>query len=760
MKKIKVLLFVTLFAAMHAYADGVINAINVVGNQRVEESTIKEYFGLEVGQSLDESAKSEAVKRLYATTLFEDISIKYDQGKVTIAVQETPLVSKVVFVGNSKVKSATLSDNIFTVAGESLKKSRLASDVEKIKEIYKKSGRFTVAVSSQIEQQENNRVKVIFNIKEGPKTGVRKIVFVGNDHYTNSELRSLVLTKESRWFRFLESNDTYDPDRIEVDKHLLKQFYNSVGYADFKVLSVTADLDPTREGFTLTFSIDEGDKYSFGKIYSVNKIANIDNSEIDRFIKNETGNTFNLTRMERLCEKITSYLGGKGYPQVDVYPETIINNETKTVDVKIVVDEAKKIFINKINIEGNLKTEDYVIRRQLKIAEGDIYNRSKIERGEQNIRNLDYFEKLDLSIAPTKYDDKYDININVEEKSTTSLGLDLGYNSAGGPFGRISFLERNLVGTGKQFGTGVQVGKKHTNYYANLTEPNFLDRDLSLSGNFFRNQSGRKSGFVNGEQNYSIKSTGVSTSLGYDITEDLSHSVDYLIKQDVLRAPSSSSSRFIVEQMGTTVTSAIGHTLTYDRLDSRVLPKNGFSLSGTQEYAGLGGDNRYLKHEVEGKVYKSFVDNKYTVKLSANSGIIQGADGKKVRIFDRFNLGDSSLRGFEYGGVGPRDKVTHEGLGGQKYYSLSTELNFPLGLPEEFNVIGALFADAGALWDVDSKASTIQGIHNDKSLRASVGFGFLWITRIAPIRMDWGFPVKKEHYDEKKTFHLRFSTHF
>ena len=760
MNKVIRLIFLasSLFVFSYAVADEKITKIVVHGNQRIQTSTIEEYIGLREGQQFSLESQNDAVKSLYATSLFEDVSINFVNGVLRVDVKETPFVSKVTFTGNSKIKSAILTNEISTVAGESLRKAKLRADVEKIKEMYKRSGRFSVNVNSKIEEQGNNAVKVIFQITEGPKTGVKSIYFAGNANYSNSELRSVIMTKESKWFRFLETNDTYDPDRIEYDKHLLAKFYNSVGFADFNVISVTADLLPTKEGFILTYSVDEGNKYQFGNITVNNKLKNVETAEVEKFISQKKGETFNLDAMESIAEKITSYLGSRGYPQVEVYPDIKPNREARIVDVVIVVDQADKIFINKINIEGNLKTEDHVIRRQLKIAEGDIFNRSKIEKGEQNIRNLDYFDKLMLKIAPTDRRDRYDINIDVEEKSTSSIGLDLGYNTAGGPFGRISFLERNLLGTGKYLNAGIQVGKKSISYYGGVTNPHFLDKDLSLGVNFFRTQDGRGSGFGNGEQNYSKTSTGGKTSIGYDITDDLSHEVEYLLKQDKLSGPSDSASVFIKEQMGKFTTSAIGHSLTYDRTDSRILPKNGYLIVGSQEFAGVGGNTKYLKHELDGKYFKSFVENKYTLKLSAAAGHIKGVSGKKVRISDRFNLGDASLRGFASGGIGPRDKKTDEGFGGQKYYTVSSELNFPLGLPQEFNVTGAVFADAGSLWDADSKSSTPEGFYNDKALRASVGFGFIWITKIAPIKVYWGFPMKKQKYDEKQTFHIQFST--
>ena len=753
---LKAIFFLVILAVSSLSVAAVIEKINAQGNQRIEESTIVEYLGVQVGDKYSLEAKSRAVKNLFSTSLFEDVDISFHKGVLKVKVKETPFVSKIVFTGNNKIKTSLLANEIYTTPGESLRKAKVRTDVEKIKEIYKRSGRFSVQVKSRLEKQENNRVKVIFDIEEGPKTGVKKIYFVGNENYKDSELRSIVMTKESKWFRFLETNDTYDPDRIEYDKHLLKQFYNSVGFADFSVISVTADLLPTKEGFVVTYSIEEGSKYRFGKINLDNKLASINDKEIWKFIENKTGETFNLSAVHRMGDKISTYLAGKGYPQVDIKPHLVPHRDTNIVDVTIIVDHAAKVFVNQINIDGNLKTEDHVIRRQLKISEGDVYNRGKIEKGERNIRNLDYFSKLDLRVEPTNKSDRYNLNINVEEKSTASIGLDLGYNTTGGPFGRVHFSERNLVGTGKHLDMSLQAGKKSIYYHAGITDPYFLDKDLSLGGSVFLSNNGSGSGFGNGEQNYAMLSKGAKVLAGYDITDDLSHDVDYLIKKDSLKSSKISSSIFIQEQMGNFTTSAISHSLTYDKVDSRYLPKNGYILSGTQEFAGLGGNTKYLKHDLDAKYFKSFVENKYTIKFSAAGGVITGIYGKKVRISDRFNLGGHSLRGFASAGIGPRDKITKEGLGGDKYYSFSTELSFPVGLPEEFNVTGAVFVDAGSLWGASSKRS--EGFYNDKGLRSSYGFGVLWVTRVAPIRLDWGFPIKKKKYDETETFHIKFST--
>ncbi|MFY9590127.1 outer membrane protein assembly factor BamA [Rickettsia endosymbiont of Halotydeus destructor] len=759
------ILAITVFYYHFSLANGVIQKVTIEGNHRVERSTVESYLKLKVGDVYNGSKEDEAIKNLYATSLFKSINIKLlDKGNLVVTVTETPFISSVVFSGNSKLKTGMLAKEIYTMAGESLSQAKIELDVKKILEMYKRSGRFATIVTPKIENLENNRVKVIFDIAEGPKTGIKYIYFSGNEHYRDGELKTVILTKESRWFRFLETNDTYDPDRIEYDKELLKEFYQSVGFADFRLISATATLSPTKEYFTLTYSLDEGDKYKLGNITIDNKLPNVNISEINKFITVKQGDVFNMKALDNAAEKIAGYFASMGYPAVNVYPDIENKNSDHTINIKFIIDKADRVFINKININNNLKTEDKVIRREFKVEEGDIFNRTYIEKSERNLRNLDYFEKVAITVTPTKEKDKYDLNIDVDEKSTSSIGFDLGYNTSGGIFGRLSFSERNLVGTGKLLNAGIQMGKSSASYYAGITEPHFLDRDLSLSENIFRNYSGRGSTLMSqGDQSYKTHSIGSQTSLGYEIMEDLSHKIDYLIKQDTLNDLSPSNSGFLPEQMGTFITSAIGHTITYDQTDSRIIPKNGYLISGTQEFAGVGGNNKYLKHELDGKYFKSFINNKLTLKLSAAGGSILGVAGKTVRISDRFNLGDYTLRGFASGGVGPREKVTNKGLGGEKYYTFSTELNFPTPLPEEFNLTGAVFMDLGSLWGVGLNKKKFQspnGFYNDKSLRASVGFGFIWVTRFAPIRMDWGFPIKKKKYDDTQTFHLKFSTHF
>ncbi len=655
-----------------------------------------------------------------------------------------------------------------------MSKSSIQADIEKILEIYKKSGRFSVTVEALIEKQENSRVKVIFSVTEGPKTAIRNVYFVGNENYHDSELRTIVLSKETAWYKFLDSNDTYDPDRMEYDKELLREFYHSVGFADARVISATAELSPTKTHFTLIYSVEEGQKYKLGKIEVNNQMPDIDTTSIAKLITAKEGDTFNMTALEKIGEKISESLSDKGYPQVSVSPELTKDRNSQTVGVTFLIEKADKVFINKINITGNPKTSEKVIRREFKLQEGDVYNNTRKEKSERALRNLDYFEKISVQPVPTKNAGRYDLNVDVQEKSTASISLDFGYNSQEGPFGQISLLERNLLGTGRIFNGGIHKSRKSITYSAGITDPHFMDKDLSLGVNFFNSKTGvtKHGSFGNAEQPYSVDTIGTKLNLGYDITDDLYHSLGYTIKKDDIKdgkdkdKDKDKKDRYISlveEQTGKYTTSAIDHTLTYDRLDSRIIPKNGYIFSGSQAYAGLGGTNHYFKNEVDGKYFKSFFNNKVTLKLVGEAGIIQGTSHHTVRLNDRFRVGDTNLRGFAPGGIGPRDKKTGEGLGGQKYYTFTTELNFPVGLPEEMNFTGAAFVDVGALWGFDiSKKSKYKRdqAHDSKAPRVSAGVGFIWITKIAPIRIDWALPLRYKKYDEQQRFHIRMTTHF
>lgn len=754
----------TILAANSALA-GKVERIVIENNKRIEDSTIVNYLYLKKGQEATKDAQTKSIHSLYDTSLFENVKVTYNNGTLKVYVEEMPLIIKVLVKGNGKIGTKTIDKAINTRAGHSLKNRELDLDVQKILEIYKKSGRFAATVRPEIKRLANNRVKVIFHISEGPKTAIKKIRFIGNKNYRDHHLRATILTRESAWWRFLSSDDTYDPDRMEYDQMLLTSFYQSVGYADFRMLSANAELSPTKDHFILTYAFEEGPKYKFGSSELNNNIPSIDARRLKRMARISRGKTYSNKVIERIEDKLSTHLADKGYPQANVYHILEKDPKSKIVNVRFMIDPSEKVFIRKINIKGNLKTHDNVIRREFRIEEGDVYNRSYIEKGDRNLRMLNYFETIKVKPTQTSNPRKYDLDVEVEEKSTTSIGLEGGYNTASGPFARVSFEDRNLLGTGKFLNTGVQVAKRNTAYNFGITDPYFMGRDLSLGTSLFYTHqgSGHASQFMGESNPYTLNTAGARTSLGYDLFDDLHHSVSYTIKKDDLSVSQTQHSAFVREQIGKFTTSAAGQTLTLNKLDNNYAPKSGFLVSATQEYAGLGGNNKYLKHEASVSNYTSYYENSVTLKLSGEFGTIHGLNKKKVRISDRFNLGDQTLRGFGSRGIGPADKRTGEKLGGKKYYAATAELQFPVGAPEEFNLSGAAFVDVGGVYGIDVKKDSIyqkEDVRDNNAPRISYGLGLIWNTRFAPIKLYYGFRHRKQKYDEVQPWTISLTTAF
>jgi outer membrane protein insertion porin family len=540
-----------LIAPFSALSNGKVSKIIIEGNKRVEASTIKNYLPIKVGDKTDVERQQESIQKLYKTHLFENVRIKYNDGVLKVKVEETPLVVKVVIKGNSKIGSKNINKVILTKSGQSLKAKELEHDLEKIIEMYKKSGRFSANVNYKVEKLKNNRVKIVFNVMEGPKTSVKRIRFVGNKHYRDDHLRSIILTKESKWFRFLSSDDTYDPDRMEYDQMLLSQFYKSVGYADFKIISANAELAPTKDHFKLYYAFDEGQKYKFGTKELSNNISAVKDKYIMRLLKVKKNAKYNANLIESIEQDVSDYLANKGYPAANVYHVLDKDANSRTINVRFIVDQSDKIYINKINISGNLKTHDNVIRREFDTQEGDLFNRSHIEKGDRNLRMLNYFEKVLVKPVATKNHGRYNIDIEVEEKSTTSIGLEGGYNSSIGPFASVNFQDRNLLGTGKSLDAGMRVAKKNTSYNFGITDPYFMGRDMSLGTSLFYTHVGadHASSFFGEGSNYTLDTKGGRLSLGYELFDDMRHNVFYTIKRDELKVSQRQESAFIREQV-------------------------------------------------------------------------------------------------------------------------------------------------------------------------------------------------------------------
>lgn len=560
-----------------------------------------------------------------------------------------------------------------------------------------------------------------------------------------------MLSKEARWYRWFTSTDTYDPDRFAYDQELLRRFYFNHGYIDFEVVSSSAELSPNRKDFYLTLMLSEGKKYKVGKIDITSSLKGFNPETVRTVPTFKTGKTFNQSKVDDSVLALTNAVGAQGFPFVDV-DYKLNKHDDATVDVVFDVKEGQHLFIDRIDIRGNNRTQDRVIRREFRFSEGDAYSPAKIRRTRQRIENLNYFEKVDINIEPSEdAPDKATLRADVTEKSTGALKLGIGWSSYDGPLAEVSVQERNFLGTGRVVGASASVAEQKTLFDISFVEPWFLDRELSWGVDLFyltRNYKDTSS--------YNSEMAGFSNSFGWKYTEELSHTVKYTLRNDKIFDISAGASRYVREQEGTTTTSMISQSLFWDYLDNRYNPTDGWYLSLSNDLAGLGGDNRYLRSDYSFGTYTPLSD-KWVLGLSTTGGYIFGF-GQDVRLNNRYFLGGGNLRGFETGGVTARAKQGNDSLGGNWQLTASAQLMFPLGLPSEFGMKGKIFTD----WGVTGKPSGFNEseMWYSSKLRGSIGIGFVWSSPLGPINIDYAIPVRKESFDQTEYFRLNFGTGF
>ena len=560
-----------------------------------------------------------------------------------------------------------------------------------------------------------------------------------------------MLSKEARWYRWFTSTDTYDPDRFAYDQELLRRFYFNHGYIDFEVVSSSAELSPNRKDFYLTLMLSEGKKYKVGKIDITSSLKGFNPETVRTVPTFKAGKTFNQSKVDDSVLALTNAVGAQGFPFVDV-DYKLNKHDDATVDVVFDVKEGQHLFIDRIDIRGNNRTQDRVIRREFRFSEGDAYSPAKIRRTRQRIENLNYFEKVDINIEPSEdAPDKATLRADVTEKSTGALKLGIGWSSYDGPLAEVSVQERNFLGTGRVVGASASVAEQKTLFDISFVEPWFLDRELSWGVDLFyltRNYKDTSS--------YNSEMAGFSNSFGWKYTEELSHTVKYTLRNDKIFDISAGASRYVREQEGTTTTSMISQSLFWDYLDNRYNPTDGWYLSLSNDLAGLGGDNRYLRSDYSFGTYTPLSD-KWVLGLSTTGGYIFGF-GQDVRLNNRYFLGGGNLRGFETGGVTARAKQGNDSLGGNWQLTASAQLMFPLGLPSEFGMKGKIFTD----WGVTGKPSGFNEseMWYSSKLRGSIGIGFVWSSPLGPINIDYAIPVRKESFDQTEYFRLNFGTGF
>ena len=738
-------------ALASAQGKGVVQDVHVSGNQRVETQTILSYLGIHKGDLVDQQDMNRAMKDLFATGFFADVSVRSDAGMVAVDVVENPVVNQVFFEGNSSLETSKLQSELQLKARAIYTRPKVQEDLSRLLELYRRSGRFSATVTPKVIQREQNRVDIVYEVVEGDVTRIEHIDFIGNENFKTSTLQDVVRSSERCWYCFLSDNDKYDPDRMDYDKELLRKFYTSQGYADFKVKSSLAELSQDKKAFYLTFTIDEGARYTLNKVSVASSLGEGAGTDLTELLSTHEGDVYDGSEVELSVDKLVEELGNRGFAFVDIDPEIKRNPASNTLDLVYTIKEGPRVYVEKINITGNQRTLDEVVRREFRLAEGDPFNTSKLQRTEQRLKNLRYFEDVKVTQEKGSAPDRVVINVALQEMSTGEISLGAGYSTTDGPLADFGVRERNLLGRGQDLKFKATVAAERQQYDVGFTEPYFLDRELSAGVDLFKITQDFTT-----ESSFDRETNGVRLRAGYSLAEHLNHSMYYSLEQVDITNVETTASRYIREQEGTNVTSLVGHSLMYDMRNNNFDPTEGYMVKVTQEIAGLGGDSKFLRHEAKGSYYYPITSD-LTFMLAGTGGHVFGLQNEDVKINDRFFVGGRTFRGFNNAGIGPRDKNTADALGGNAYYVGTAEVTFPLGLPEDLGFRGALFSDAGSLFSLDETGSDV---FDETALRASYGVGVLWKSPFGPIRLDFAKAFKKQDYDETEVFRFNFGTAF
>jgi outer membrane protein insertion porin family len=802
-------------------------SIQVEGNRRVEIETIRSYFKPGPGGHLDQGHIDDGLKALIETGLFQDVKISQSGGRILVTVIENPVIGRIAFEGNKKVKDEQLSAEIQSKPRGTLSRPMVQSDAQRIAEIYRRSGRYDVRVNPEIIEQPNNRVDLVFTITEGSKTGVRSIDFVGNVAYSSYRLRDIIKTRESNLLSFLGGADVYDPDRVEADRDLIRRYYLKHGFADVQVVAALTEYDPDRKGFLVTFKIEEGQQYRVASVNFASSISTLDGNALRGFSRVNVGSLYNAEALEKSVEEMQIDASRRGYAFAIVRPRGDRNFEAHTVSITFAIDEGPRTYIERISVRGNTRTRDYVIRREFDLSEGDAYNRALVDRAERRLKNLDYFKTVKIATEPGSSSDRVILVVDLEEKSTGDFSVSGGYSTTDGALAEVSISERNFLGRGLFAKASVTYGQYARGYSLSFVEPYLLDYRVALGLDLFQRQQ-----LANSFISYGTKTLGFSPRLGFGLREDLSLQLRYSIYQQEISLPFNlancnnnpgngllafnPSPAFIALNgipdptgtglgcysdgeaslpvrkelaSGRTLTSSVGYSLNYNTLDNNKNPTDGLLIDFKQDFAGVGGDVSYMKSAIDGKYYTPLVADIVGL-IHVQGGMLNQLGNNGLRMLDHFQMGPNLVRGFAPNGIGPRDINpfgTGDALGGTKYWGASAELQMPFWfLPKEVGLKGAVYADAGGLWDYKGPTSWAQtgevnvpgcvpstitpavtpgtclGLQYNGAnvVRTSVGVGLIWASPFGPLRFDYAIPLTKGANDRVQQFKFGGGTSF
>lgn len=754
-------------ALAQSVQSGVVQSIAVEGNERIEQGTVLSYLPIQPGDTVDPARIDLALKALFRTDLFADVKIELVGSQLVITVVENQIINQVVFEGNSNLKEDKLKDEVTVRPRGIFTRGKVQADVQRIIELYRRSGRVSATVTPKIVELPQKRVDLIFEINEGPKTGILNVNFVGNSAFSDADLADVVVTKESHWYKFLTSNDNYDPDRIEYDREQLRTFYRNRGYYDFRVVSAVAELAPDKNGFVVTYTVDEGPRYKFGKLSVDTELKKLDSALLTQLLPIHTGDDYQDKSIESATDALTFAAGSAGFAFVDVRPRYTPNREARTLDVVFQVREGPRVYIDRIDIVGNTRTLDYVVRREINVAEGDAYNRVLVDRSKNQVKALGFFKDVTIEDVPSSAPDRTTLQVKVEEQPTGELSFSAGYSSIDRLVLDVGVTERNFRGRGENVRARVSVGSLRQEVNFSFTEPRFLGRNLGAGFDIYSYKYDFSS-----QAAYDSRSTGANFRLGFGLTQNSSMSLRYTIRTDEVVIDDSYCAGGLVSQIlclqrGAALTSQIGYGLRLDKRNDPINPTRGFYMDLNQDLAGIGGEVRYLRTEADGGWYYGFTKD-LIFSATGSAGFINGFGGKTVRVNDRFYKGGATFRGFEIAGLGPRDtNVGRTDALGAKLYAIGTfELTLPQVIPEQYGIKAALFSDFGTIGLLDDRdRQSSLGIYDplikdDLKLRASAGVSIFWRSPMGPIRFDLSQILAKANYDKTETFRFSTSTRF
>lgn len=797
---------------------GVVRSINVRGNERLEPETVRSYLDLSVGDTYDRNRTDQALKALFASELFSDATIRDNNGNLTVEVKENPVINRIVIEGAKRVKEDKIREEIRLAPRQIFTRSKARADVGRILELYRRSGRFAAAVEPKIIQLEQNRVDVVFEMTEGPKSKVKQINLLGNTKFKDKKIRGQMATKQARPLRFFTSNDTYDPDRLAYDQQKLRQYYLTQGYADFRVVSSVAELMPDNRDFIVTYVLDEGERYKFGDVDLESELRDVKAEEFKTLIKIEKGDWYNAQLIENTVETLSETAGLLGYAFADVRPQFNRDKDKLEMNVTFNIGEVPRVYVERVQINGNTITRDTVIRREFRLSEGDAFNSLKVKRSSDRVKSLGYFqERLEIEQKPGSAPDRIILEANVEERPTGELQVSAGFSSLERFILSLAVRQRNFRGRGQELRLSANISNFSRSVEAGFTEPYLFGRNLALGFDVFTRdfRSFRFTANNARDTTYTQVSTGFQVRVGFPITEYWAMSLRYGLsveKIDLDRQlffnPTTGecdpllAGRFLCEALGNRTVSSIGYSLIFNNLNNNIRPTAGQRFSVSQDVAGIPAGVRYVRTRANYDRFHALFGSGFVLQLAGEGGYITGFGGSDVLLTDRFFLGEPQMRGFRIRGVGPRvirrpfdadgvpitdrNFVLDDALGGKAYYYGKAEIQIPLGSGgAELGLRPSIFADVGAVWNVRTPTLTCANgpdtnrpeclpfdpdrpssgfeevfLGNSPSPRVSVGIGVSWNSPFGPFRFDLAKALKTQPGDDVQLFQFNVGTVF